>query len=94
MAGSKGKEAFRRPLHQLKTPLGKDSAPLSLFPSSLAHHPWQHRLPLELRSPIMASTPISDSVPKFGRCWVRRSHRCRFHLLCWLFLSDHVYPAQ
>ncbi|EDQ99377.1 uncharacterized protein LACBIDRAFT_316583 [Laccaria bicolor S238N-H82] len=44
MAGSKGKEAFRRPLRQLKTPPGKDSAPQSLFPLSPAHQPWlRHR---------------------------------------------------
>ncbi|EDR13698.1 uncharacterized protein LACBIDRAFT_308966 [Laccaria bicolor S238N-H82] len=44
MAGSKGKEAFRRPLRQLKTPPGKRSAPLSLFPSSPAHQSWsRHR---------------------------------------------------
>ncbi|EDR02738.1 uncharacterized protein LACBIDRAFT_307930 [Laccaria bicolor S238N-H82] len=81
MAGSKGKEAFRRPLRQLKTPPGKGPALLSLFP-------------LEPRSSIMVVTSIPDSVPKFGRCWVRRSYRCCFPLLCWRSLSDHVYPAQ
>ncbi|EDR04698.1 uncharacterized protein LACBIDRAFT_304021 [Laccaria bicolor S238N-H82] len=44
--------------------------------------------PLEPRSSIMVVTSIPDSVPKFGRCWVRRSYWCCFPLLCWCSLSQ------
>ena len=71
MVSSKGKKPFGRPLSQLK-----------LFPGKAWPHqafsPWA----LLTTHGLMLT---SDSVPKFGRCWVRRSYQCCFLLLVLAF---------
>ncbi|EDR09948.1 uncharacterized protein LACBIDRAFT_325856 [Laccaria bicolor S238N-H82] len=81
MAGSKGKEAFRRPLRQLKLLPRKSSASPGLFSSSSAHHTRSRHRPLT-QCQSLADAELGEDVGVVSPSPGAGSP------------SDHVYPAQ